>query len=570
MRSSTEKILIVDANTPLRGNVEELLRGAGYEVLTTEFCRQVLELARENEVDLVVLDAGLPGPVCGDLLSELKSASVTVGIRVILLEPAGPQEQARDLDLGADDVLSPPYDPIQIRARIRHQLHAKKVEDNLRDRTARAEKGQELSRTALQAVAATEKISRAAFSLDRRLKAGLAALLAVAAIMTIVYFRFARRVTRETQRSYSTLARLSLGLTSQQELIAETRKMSEEVQRLSAGAEQPKRREPKRQPQEHRAQLSQAPSAGATGLASRLQKTGARLSPADSEVSLAQQIIRSYAPSVCLIHLAVGFEERTSERRLHYARLAPDGEPALDDQGNPVLSLEGTGPEFLVHALGTGFLVTTAGGILTNHHVVEPWWNSDEWNADDLESLTHQGFQPVISQMEVYFPGSPHPFPAATDRISSEADLALVRADLGDLKREVLTFDAGNTASLTGEPVLLMGYPTGIDAVLARADETTVKEIVSSTHGELTPVLAELGRRNLIRPTITQGHLGDVLPDKIIYDAQTTSGGSGGPLFNRQGKVIGINYAVVRDFGGSNFGIPARYAQAFLLEHASR
>ena len=63
---------------------------------------------------------------------------------------------------------------------------------------------------------------------------------------------------------------------------------------------------------------------------------------------------------------------------------------------------------------------------------------------------------------------------------------------------------------------------------------------------------------------------GDVLPDKIIYDAQTTSGGSGGPLFNRKGKVIGINYAIMRDFGGSNFGIPARYAQAFLLDRTSR
>jgi S1-C subfamily serine protease len=82
--------------------------------------------------------------------------------------------------------------------------------------------------------------------------------------------------------------------------------------------------------------------------------------------------------------------------------------------------------------------------------------------------------------------------------------------------------------------------------------------------------LAELGRRNLIRPVITQGHVGDVLPDKIIYDAQTTLGGSGGPLFNRKGKVIGINYAVVRDFGGSNFGIPARYAQVFLLGRTSR
>jgi S1-C subfamily serine protease len=49
--------------------------------------------------------------------------------------------------------------------------------------------------------------------------------------------------------------------------------------------------------------------------------------------------------------------------------------------------------------------------------------------------------------------------------------------------------------------------------------------------------MEELARRNLIRPVTTQGHIGDVLPDKIVYDAQTTSGGSGGPLFNNEGKV---------------------------------
>jgi serine protease Do len=46
-----------------------------------------------------------------------------------------------------------------------------------------------------------------------------------------------------------------------------------------------------------------------------------------------------------------------------------------------------------------------------------------------------------------------------------------------------------------------------------------------------------------------------VLPDKITYDAQTTLGGSDDPLFNNEGEVRGINFAMVREYGGSNFAI---------------
>jgi len=37
-----------------------------------------------------------------------------------------------------------------------------------------------------------------------------------------------------------------------------------------------------------------------------------------------------------------------------------------------------------------------------------------------------------------------------------------------------------------------------------------------------------------------------------------------GPLFNNEGKVIGINFAMVREFGGSNFAIPVAYGQSLL------
>ncbi len=40
------------------------------------------------------------------------------------------------------------------------------------------------------------------------------------------------------------------------------------------------------------------------------------------------------------------------------------------------------------------------------------------------------------------------------------------------------------------------------------------------------------------------------------HEAQTTHGGSGGPVFNSSGKVIGVNVAILADFSGSNFAVP--------------
>jgi len=56
-------------------------------------------------------------------------------------------------------------------------------------------------------------------------------------------------------------------------------------------------------------------------------------------------IIRTYSSSVCLIHVAVGFKDQPTDRLLCYVGLTPDGEPIHDTKGNPLVTLEGTGPE---------------------------------------------------------------------------------------------------------------------------------------------------------------------------------------------------------------------------------
>jgi len=114
-----------------------------------------------------------------------------------------------------------------------------------------------------------------------------------------------------------------------------------------------------------------------------------------------------------------------------------------------------------------------------------------------------------------------------------------------------------------GAPVLLLGYPAGLAALVAKAE---LRPSASLAGIEMSgrQVAESLARRGLIRPLATQGHIGDLLPHQIVYDALTAGGGSGGPLFNLDGKVIGINYATLSNFQGSSFAIPIQSARDLL------
>ena len=124
-----------------------------------------------------------------------------------------------------------------------------------------------------------------------------------------------------------------------------------------------------------------------------------------------------------------------------------------------------------------------------------------------------------------------------------------------------LELDLSGKDAIEGEPVVLLGYPAGMNALYAKTDPEIAQEISKLPFLEAAQ---ELSNHRLIKPIATQGHISDVLNKRIIYDAQTTVGGSGGPLFNNKGEVIAINYGIFRGFSGANFGVPIKYAMELI------
>jgi len=547
MNSKAGKLLVVESDHALREQLVAVLRDAGYEVSTDQ--QQGMKAVLDFDPDAVILGANPPQLDCCDLLSEIKGSEQSHHIRVVMLSPGGSAERTRALDLGADDVLSLPFDSHELLSRLRSQLRDKSVADGFRERLRLAEENRN----------ATQQVVTAVNEERRTLRVGGLVVIAVLLVAAVVFFLLYRHNQQQNTRVYAAITRLQTGMLTEQKLMESSRRGLEASEHASSLASDSQNVELHRKSEDLRSQIAASKAENTSVLQSQLAAVENRLQKLETEGKVAQTIIRSYEPSVCLIHVVLGFREHTTGLRLHYAEITSSGAPKTDEHDNPLLSLTGSGPEVHLDVFGTGFLASASGQILTNHHVAEPWWQND-----DLKEMLDQGLEPVVVEMTAYFPGVPRGIAINTEKISSAADVAVVRADISQLGIRPIALAEARGSAVSGVPVVLLGYPTALDAILARAGTDTLQSIATATKGDPKQVMEELARRHLIRPVTTQGHIGDVLPDKIVYDAQTTSGGSGGPLFNDQGKVIGINFAMVREFGGSNFAIPVRFGTSLL------
>ena len=259
---------------------------------------------------------------------------------------------------------------------------------------------------------------------------------------------------------------------------------------------------------------------------------------------------------------------------------------------------------------GSGFVVAENGFILTNKHVASGWETSfddyksiqvgqlyeyDGRNArsDDCRNakpftINHSDWLPTFGQLfetlqavplgaarsfvgkndylEVRFPGSSLSVAATLVRVSKEADAALIKIDTPQTLAKVEL--AADDKLTVGENTYVLGYP-GVSV-------KTYVETLSNERGA-----PRVTRETIPQATITEGVLSNLpAPQKLEGERRiisqygdvfqlaintTGSGNSGGPVFNAQGKVIGLfTYGWGR--GGTNVSgaIPIKYGRDLL------
>ncbi|MFQ5742507.1 MAG: trypsin-like peptidase domain-containing protein [Acidobacteriota bacterium] len=291
-------------------------------------------------------------------------------------------------------------------------------------------------------------------------------------------------------------------------------------------------------------------------LEGRLSDTSARVDTLEARAGARERVISEASPAVVFIQGAYGFVQPSSDRPLRFVA-GSDGRPVRSPLGNTPVTLEGDGPAVELLYTGTGFVVTSDGRILTNRHVAMPW--AFDENA---QSIIRHGLQPVMRRLRGYLPQIVEPFDVELVSTSDRADVALLKCQLAP--DGLVPLELTDVPPHPGDEVIVLGYPAGMQALLARTNAAFAKQIFAEGTIDFWGLAQRLAAGGYIAPLATQGIVGQVTPGSVVYDAETTHGGSGGPVIGLNGQVVAINAAIVPEFGGSNLGVPAGEALRLL------
>src|ERR1044071_1244120 len=308
-------------------------------------------------------------------------------------------------------------------------------------------------------------------------------------------------------------------------------------------------------------------------LRQRLEQVGEQFGDVDrrnreiiNSLSLAPRLRSEYGNGVCLIAGSYMLFEPSTGRPMRYpeTQTNEEGEAAQTAGEQPLLTAEGNGPPFIRDFVGTGFHVG-GGYVVTNRHLAVEPWSADE-GVQSLGQSVRGQFR--VTRIVAFFPGVRQPYVVRLRQTSRE-DVAVGTLDAKELPPGLptLPLDSDPDTAMIGGTVVMMGYPSGEDRLMATIPEAEARSLRERCGASVETLLACLSDRNYIKPLTTQGHITDLQGRNIVYDARNAVGGSGSPLFGPKGRVIGVNFATFTEMEGQNYAVPVKYVFP-LLERA--
>jgi DNA-binding response OmpR family regulator len=115
------RILLVEDDTDLAFSLEDDLKVEGYEIETVSDGESACRRSRTGDFDLILLDIVLPRKDGFEVCRELRRTGIRTPV-IMLTAKTHEAEKVMGLDLGADDYITKPFNPRELRARIRALL----------------------------------------------------------------------------------------------------------------------------------------------------------------------------------------------------------------------------------------------------------------------------------------------------------------------------------------------------------------------------------------------------------------------------------------------------------------